>query len=234
IRAGQEPGRIRPAAIEYHGAAGARARWRHHRSRQHVADQDRPHRQWREERAEGQGHRCGAARRHHHRRRKVLLMMDPFHGSPDRKRIETPMPDAGMPGGPESDRAHGTGSTAYPSSNGYGGTILGDTEVHLSAYVKVLSKRRWTAATPFLLVVVGVSVYTFTATPVYEARAQILIEKENANVVSFKEAFEQNQIADDYYQTQYKILQSRTLARRTIRMLRLWDQPQFSSKPTES
>src|SRR5262249_29210398 len=87
---------------------------------------------------------------------------------------------------------------------GYGSNLLGDTEVHLLDYVKVLYKRRRTAIAAFLIVVLSVSVYTFTATPIYEARVQILIEKENTNVVTFKEAFEQNQITDDYYQTQYK------------------------------
>jgi capsular exopolysaccharide synthesis family protein len=89
----------------------------------------------------------------------------------------------------------------------------------------VLYKRRWTAITAFLVVFLSVTIYTFTATPIYEAKVQILIEKENTNVVTFKEAFEQNQIADDYYQTQYKILQSRALARRTIDGLKLWEHP---------
>ena len=74
----------------------------------------------------------------------------------------------------------------------------------------------------------SVTVYVFTATPLYESKAQILIEKENANVVSFKEAFEQNQITDDYYQTQYKLLQSRGLARRTMETLHLWGHPEFA------
>jgi hypothetical protein len=82
-------------------------------------------------------------------------------------------------------------------------------EVHLSDYLRVIYKRRWPAATSFLLVFVAVGVYTFTATPIYDARVQILIEKEASNVVTFKEAVEQNQVADDYYQTQYRILQSR-------------------------
>ena len=113
---------------------------------------------------------------------------------------------------------------------GYGSNVLGDTEVHLLDYVKVLYRRRWTAITAFLIVVLSVTVYTFTATPMYEARVLILIEKEATNVISFKEAFEQNQIADDYYQTQYKILQSRALARRTIEALKLWDHPWFNPK----
>jgi len=116
--------------------------------------------------------------------------------------------------------------TAY----GYGSNVVGDDQVHLLDYVKVLHKRRAAALTAFLLVFVLTAVYTFTARPIYESKVQILIEKENANVVSFKEVFEQNQVADDYYQTQYKILQSRALARRTLDALRLWDHPQFNPK----
>jgi capsular exopolysaccharide synthesis family protein len=111
---------------------------------------------------------------------------------------------------------------------GYGSNLLGGADdVHLLDYVRVLYKRRWTAATAFLAVFVSVTIYAFTATPIYQSKVQILIEKENANVVGFKEAFEQNQIADDYYQTQYKLLQSRVLARRTLETLQLWSHPQF-------
>jgi succinoglycan biosynthesis transport protein ExoP len=127
--------------------------------------------------------------------------------------------DQGLGRAPQS----GGASPGY----GYGSNVLGDPEIHLLDYVRVLYKRRWTAVTAFLIVFVSVTVYVFTATPLYEAKVQILIEKENANVVSFKEAFEQNQIADDYYQTQYKLLQSRALARRTMEGLQLWEHPQF-------
>jgi polysaccharide biosynthesis transport protein len=92
-------------------------------------------------------------------------------------------------------------------------------------YLRALYKRRWTAVTVFLIISVSSAVLTLTETPLYEARTQILIEKESSNVISFKEAFEQNQIADDYYQTQYKILQSRALARRALDSADLWTEP---------
>ena len=99
---------------------------------------------------------------------------------------------------------------------------------HLTDYVKVVYKRRWTAATVFLLVMAAVTVYTFTATPIFEARTRLLIEAENQNVVSFKEVVDQDQTKADYYQTQYNILQSRALARRTLEGLKLWDHPLFN------
>ena len=68
-----------------------------------------------------------------------------------------------------------------------------------------------------------VTVYTFTATPIYEATTKLLIEAENPNVVSFKEVIDEQAAKLDYYQTQYNILQSRSLARRTMDTLKLWD-----------
>lgn len=120
----------------------------------------------------------------------------------------------------------GVGPATRPGY-GYGSNVLGDADVHLLDYVRVLYKRRWTATTAFLALFLTVTIYTFTTTPIYEARTQILIEKENSNVVTFKQAIEQNQVADDYYQTQYKILQSRGLARRTVETLKLWNHPRF-------
>jgi capsular exopolysaccharide synthesis family protein len=104
-----------------------------------------------------------------------------------------------------------------------------DGEVHLLDYVRVLYKRRRTALTAFLLVVLTVTVYTFTATPIYEARTRLLIEADNPNVVSFAEVINEEQAKADYYQTQYNILQSRALARRTLQTLELWDRAPFGA-----
>ena len=91
----------------------------------------------------------------------------------------------------------------------------------------MLYKRRWTAFTAFVLVVGGITVYTFTATPIYEARTRLLIEAEQQNVVNFKQVVDEDQTKADYYQTQYNILQSRALARRTLDGLHLWNTPPF-------
>ncbi|HEU4891939.1 MAG TPA: polysaccharide biosynthesis tyrosine autokinase [Vicinamibacterales bacterium] len=99
---------------------------------------------------------------------------------------------------------------------------------HLTDYLKVLHKRRWTASTAFLLVLASVTVYTFTATPIYEARTRLLIDAENPNVVTFKEVIDEDQAKADYYQTQYNILQSRALARKTIENLGLWEHPRLN------
>jgi capsular exopolysaccharide synthesis family protein len=103
--------------------------------------------------------------------------------------------------------------------------------LHLSDYLKVLSRRRWTVVSGFLTVMIAVVIYTFTATPIYRSRVQLLIENENPNVVSFKEVIDQEKTTNDYYQTQYRILQSRSLARRVLTQLNLWDRFTPVQKP---
>src|SRR5688572_11606481 len=106
-------------------------------------------------------------------------------------------------------------------------------EVHLGDYAKALYKRRWIAATVFLIVFISAVVYTFTATPIFEARTQLLIEIADPNVVAFKEVIEEGQPNPDYYQTQYNILRSRALARRTIDSLGLWNSPLLVGAPVQ-
>jgi len=132
-----------------------------------------------------------------------------------------------------ADPAPATAGSAPPGYGaGYGQAAGGD-EVHLLDYLRVLHKRRWTALTAFLLVFGSVTVYTFTTTPIFSARTQILIENENPNVVKFEEVYEQNK-ALDYYQTQYRLLQSRALARRTLDAEKLWEHPLFAGTGVSS
>jgi succinoglycan biosynthesis transport protein ExoP len=103
---------------------------------------------------------------------------------------------------------------------------------HVLDYLRVLSKRRWTAASVFLLTVIGAGVYTWSITPVYEASVKLMIEDERPRVVVFKDAIDQDRDKIDYQQTQVAILQSRGLAKRTLTTLNAWKHPEFSGEST--
>ena len=103
-------------------------------------------------------------------------------------------------------------------------------DVHLLDFVRTLYKRLWTAATAFLVIVLSVAVYSFTATPIYEATGKLLIETAGPNVLTFQEVIDEGQITADYYQTQYDLLQSRSLARTTLDRLNLWDHHEFGGE----
>ena len=125
--------------------------------------------------------------------------------------------------------------TQPPGTTGPDGSPTSDfaEERHFTDYLRVLSKRRWTAIPTFLIVVTILLIPTFTAVPLYEASGQLLIEADTQNVVTFKAVVEQDAATIDFYQTQYKILESRTLARATLEALQLWNHPEFggAAKP---
>lgn len=98
-------------------------------------------------------------------------------------------------------------------------------ESALKQAIDIVYKRRDDGFIVFALVFAIALVYTFTTTPLYEARAQLLIEIDAPNVVSFEEVVEQNRASTDYYQTQYRILQSRSLAKRALDAAGLWQHP---------
>jgi len=101
-------------------------------------------------------------------------------------------------------------------------------EPHLIDYARVVVKRRHVAIAVFAAIFLAAAVYSFTATPLYEGRVQLLIEADNPNVVNFAEVIDEAQSRQDYYQTQYKLLQSRSLAKKTLEGLKLWENPELN------
>ena len=97
-------------------------------------------------------------------------------------------------------------------------------EINLRDYLHILRKRRWVILTILFVVAVSVTILTFQQTPVYEATARILIEKETPNILTFKEVLDLETADTDYYQTQYKILKSRTLAKQVLEKLGIMKQ----------
>ena len=100
-------------------------------------------------------------------------------------------------------------------------------EIDVRQYIRVLSKRRWVVIAVFMLIVIMAAIYSFTAVPIYQAKARIVIEKENPNLVSIQEVMAVDSTGTDYYQTQYNIIESRTVAREVIRRLNLDKNPEF-------
>lgn len=108
-----------------------------------------------------------------------------------------------------------------------------DEQIDLREYLRVILKRRWTIFTVFFLATVIVTIHAFTATPIYQATTKLIIEKENPNVVSIQEVMAVDASGSDYYQTQYKIIESRSVARDVIERLDLKNSEEFFPKPAE-
>lgn len=99
---------------------------------------------------------------------------------------------------------------------------------HLRDYLRIVLKRRWVVITVFLILVATVAISSFRMDPIFQAKTQILIERENPNVVNIQEVLAVNATDQDYYQTQYEILKSKALALKVIEALNLKESPEFA------
>lgn len=132
----------------------------------------------------------------------------------------------------KNDSLENTG--AYPVAFPVERQYPQEEEIHLRDYLQVILRRKWTVITFFLVLVTTVTVATFISRPVYRASVVIKIDKENPNVLKFKDIYDVERAEEDYYQTQYKILKSKNLARRVIRTLKLDENPLFVRKEGSS
>lgn len=102
-------------------------------------------------------------------------------------------------------------------------------EINFRSLWNILQKRRriiFCVALPLLAVT---TIYSFIIKPTYTAKGTLLIEKE-PNILTFEEIFQIESFMDDYYQTQYKLLQSRALANNVIEKLKLHENESFAGR----
>jgi capsular exopolysaccharide synthesis family protein len=105
--------------------------------------------------------------------------------------------------------------------------VVGEALRPTSSYLRILYRRRWLALGVFILIVAAAAMLLLTTTPIYEGRTALLIEVTDPKVVTFSQILDQNPLSNDFYQTQYELLKSRTLARQTVEGLGLASNPAF-------
>src|SRR5512147_2203625 len=96
-------------------------------------------------------------------------------------------------------------------------------EVELGDYFNILIKHRRLVILVFLTVLTIGAYFSFTATPLYQASAILKIEPQNPSVTGVGEMLrlESGGPQYDYYQTQFMLLKSNTLAAKVITELKL-------------
>jgi capsular exopolysaccharide synthesis family protein len=100
-------------------------------------------------------------------------------------------------------------------------------EFDLRELWQVIVKRRWTIAIFTLIVVIAVITASFLMTPIYRASLTLQIDREDIKIVDIEQVTpgEGRSGSQDYYQTQYELLKSRSLAQRVVNQLGLADLP---------
>ena len=103
----------------------------------------------------------------------------------------------------------------------------------LREYYHILSKRKWWIIGTFLSIFLAVALYTFLRTPIYRAASTLQITQDNPgsqlNLDDKLNRLTGNDSLEKFQETQYKILQSSSLALRTIETLNLAEHPDFKT-----
>jgi succinoglycan biosynthesis transport protein ExoP len=105
---------------------------------------------------------------------------------------------------------------------------FGQSTDSLRHYWHVVLERRWLVITAFVSIVLLSAFYLFRATPIYQAVTRVQINREAENVLNIKDVFSVDAREQDYLQTQYKNLQSRSLIDSVVEKLKLDKDPRYA------
>ena len=109
-------------------------------------------------------------------------------------------------------------------------TYSADRDVHLLDRLAILYRYRRVSGAVFVLTALVLMIQGYSNVTRYEAQARLLIEEERSTAVpgisSALDAYWEDPVP--YYNTQYRILRGRELARRVVRKLQLQNVPEFN------
>ncbi|NHQ88519.1 polysaccharide biosynthesis tyrosine autokinase [Iodobacter sp. HSC-16F04] len=100
----------------------------------------------------------------------------------------------------------------------------------LLEYWRSISKRKWKILVFAITVAAVATAIVFSIAPSYRSTTTILIESSRQKILSVEEVYSGVTANREYFQTQAEILQSRDLAIKTIKALKLWNYPEFDPR----
>jgi polysaccharide biosynthesis transport protein len=105
-------------------------------------------------------------------------------------------------------------------------------EIDLLEYGRVVVKRKWVLVTFAAVLVALAAVYSFTRKPLYRATATLLIDEPGASLLNIQDilnagAYYRSDFLGTYFNTQLRLLTSRSLAERVSKRLNVAARPEF-------
>lgn len=92
-------------------------------------------------------------------------------------------------------------------------------EFELKDYWFVLLKRKWIIITFFFVLLLGTIIFSFLRPPIYKATCSVLIERESPQVLDFQELYPLERMRSEYFETQYQIIKSRSIAEKVVKRI---------------
>ena len=108
-------------------------------------------------------------------------------------------------------------------------TLQNDETIDLQNFFNVISRFKWKILSLAFVVTLLATVIVFSITPKFIATATLLIEAEQANVVSIEEVYGLNSGKKEYFVTQLEILKSRQISTKVVEKLNLTQHAEFDS-----
>ena len=105
-----------------------------------------------------------------------------------------------------------------------------DDEIDLLKLWQTIWRRKWSIITLTLIVMMVTVLIVLSLTPIYRAAATMLFEQKQSQVVSIEQLYGVEGSGNDYLQTQFELLKSRSLAERVVRELNLTVHPEFDPR----
>ncbi|HSA95827.1 MAG TPA: polysaccharide biosynthesis tyrosine autokinase [Acidobacteriota bacterium] len=111
-------------------------------------------------------------------------------------------------------------------------------EIDLLEYGRVVIKRKWVLVTFAAVLLALAAVYSFTKKPLYRATATLLIDEPGASLLNIQDvlnagAMYRSDFLGTYFNTQLRLLTSRSLAERVSKRLNVAARPEFRpARPT--
>lgn len=102
-------------------------------------------------------------------------------------------------------------------------------EIDITHFIDVVMRRRWVLVSALAIVFLTTALVTFLMKPVYQGSTLLVIEKERGAGSIYAAGALIDSANDDYYQTQYKLLQSESLTQKVYDDLRLAKEPDFAA-----
>src|SRR5688572_18134054 len=108
-------------------------------------------------------------------------------------------------------------------------SIFGQT-ANLRHYWHVVLERRWLVITAFFTILILTAIYLFRAVPIFQASVRIQIDRENNDPLKLRDSLAVETREQDYLQTQYKNLMSRTLLQAVLNKEKLDKDPRYAKR----
>lgn len=107
-----------------------------------------------------------------------------------------------------------------------------EVEINLLDYWRVIIKRKYLVLFCISAVVLFTGIFSFLSTPQYKATCTLLIEDEESRILSLEDQFGYRYQRADmrFFNTQLKLLKSKSLAQRVVQRMNLLNRPEFKEE----